>query len=278
MPSVFSSALPGVTGLSAPRWRLRLRHPLALGLFSVALLWLIWQIIAGSGWIDPLFLPAPQAVLAKLALAAGQGFMDATLWQHLAASLSRIGLALLAAVAVGVPLGLAMGVSPVLRGLLDPLIEGYRPVPPLAYLPLIVIWCGIGELSKVLLIFLAMLAPIVLSATHGVTRVSPSRLRAAQSLGASRRQLLWRVVLPTALPDILTGLRIGLGAGWSTLVAAELVAATRGLGFMVQSAAQFLVTDMVLAGIVVIGGIAFVLELGLRALQQRLCPWHGQQD
>ena len=165
-----------------------------------------------------------------------------------------------------------------LRGLLDPLIEGYRPVPPLAYLPLIVIWCGIGELSKVLLIFLAMLAPIVLSATHGVTRVSPSRLRAAQSLGASRRQLLWRVVLPTALPDILTGLRIGLGAGWSTLVAAELVAATRGLGFMVQSAAQFLVTDMVLAGIVVIGGIAFVLELGLRALQQRLCPWHGQQD
>ena len=91
MPSVFSSALPGLTGLSAPRWRLRLRHPLALGLFSVALLWLIWQIAAGSGWIQPLFLPAPQAVLAKLALAAGQGFMDATLWQHLAASLSRIG-------------------------------------------------------------------------------------------------------------------------------------------------------------------------------------------
>ncbi len=88
MPSVFSSALPGVTGLSAPRWRLRLRHPLALGLFSVALLWLIWQIIAGSGWIDPLFLPAPQAVLAKLVLAASQGFMDATLWQHLAASLA----------------------------------------------------------------------------------------------------------------------------------------------------------------------------------------------
>ncbi|MFO1233621.1 MAG: ABC transporter permease subunit [Rivihabitans pingtungensis] len=124
-----------------------------------------------------------------------------------------------------------------------------------------------------------MLAPIVLSATPRRHPGQPYRLRAAQSLGASRRQLLWRVVLPTALPDILTGLRIGLGAGWSTPWRPSWWRPpVLGPGFMVQSAAQFLVTDMVLAGIVVIGGIAFVLELGLRALQQRLCPWHGQQD
>lgn len=102
------------------------------------------------------------------------------------------------------------------------------------------------------------------------------RIRAAQSLGASRAQVLWFVILPGALPEILTGLRIGLGVGWSTLVAAELIAATRGLGFMVQSAGEFLATDVVLAGIAVIAIIAFLLELGLRALQRRLTPWHGE--
>jgi taurine transport system permease protein len=227
--------------------------------------------LSHSGMVPPLFLPAPEAVLAKLITVSTQGFMDATLWQHLAASLQRIVLALLAAVLLGIPLGVLMGVSPVARGLLDPLIEAYRPVPPLAYLPLIVIWFGIGELSKVLLIFLAVLAPVIIATSHGVAQVSRNRLRAAQTLGASRSQLLWFVILPEALPEILTGIRIGLGTGWSTLVAAELVAATRGLGFMVQSAAQFLVTDVVILGIAVIAVIAFALELGLRLLQRR---WH----
>ncbi|WP_083339034.1 taurine ABC transporter permease TauC [Chromobacterium sphagni] len=237
-----------------------------------------WWLLAHSGWIAPLFLPAPEAVLLKLRLVAGQGFMDATLWQHLAASLQRIVLALLAAAALGIPLGALMGISPLARGLLDPVIEAYRPVPPLAYLPLIVIWFGIGELSKVLLIFLAILAPVVIATCHGVAQVSRNRLRAAQSLGAGRGQLLRLVVLPEALPEILTGIRIGLGAGWSTLVAAELVAATRGLGFMVQSAAQFLVTDVVVLGILVIAVVAFALELGLRAIQRRLAPWHGHNN
>ncbi len=113
-------------------------------------------------------------------------------------------------------------------------------------------------------------------ALAGVKSVQQVRIRAAQSLGASRAQVLWFVILPGALPEILTGLRIGLGGGWSTLVAAELIAATRGLGFMVQSAGEFLATDVVLAGIAVIAIIAFLLELGLRALQRRLTPWHGE--
>ncbi|MGC0155758.1 taurine ABC transporter permease TauC, partial [Chromobacterium vaccinii] len=248
------------------------------GAASLAAMLAGWWLLAHSGWVPPLFLPTPEAVWAKLLTVAGQGFMDATLWQHLAASLQRIALALAAAVVVGVPLGALMGRSALARGLLDPMLEAYRPVPPLAYLPLIVIWFGIGELSKVLLIFLAILAPVAIAARHGVAGVSRSRLRAAQSLGAGRGQLLWLVVLPEALPQILTGIRIGLGAGWSTLVAAELVAATRGLGFMVQSAAQFLATDVVVLGILVIAAVAFALELGLRALQRRLAPWYGQED
>ena len=160
--------------------------------------------------------------------------------------------------------------------MLDPLIEFYRPVPPLAYLPLIVIWFGIGEFSKVLLIFLAVFAPIVVATAAGVHKVDPVRVRVTQSLGGSRWQVIRHVVLPSALPDILTGLRIGLGTGWSTLVAAELIAATQGLGFMIQSASQFLVTDLVVAGILVIAVVAFILDAGLRRLQRRLAPWEGQ--
>lgn len=265
-----------------PRTRaLKLRWPLSrhltLSLATLAVLLVIWWAVAAAHWVSPLFLPAPGQVLNKLlTIASPQGFMDATLWQHLAASLGRIVVALLAATLIGIPVGIAMGLSPTVRGILDPLIELYRPVPPLAYLPLMVIWFGIGETSTILLIYLAIFAPVAMSTLAGVKSAQQVRIRAAQSLGANRAQVLWLVILPGALPEILTGLRIGLGVGWSTLVAAELIAATRGLGFMVQSAGEFLATDVVLAGIAVIAIIAFSLELGLRALQRRLTPWHGE--
>ncbi|SFB27034.1 taurine transport system permease protein [Pseudomonas sp. NFIX10] len=245
------------------------------GLTLIALL-AAWWAVTASGLIEPLFLPPPSAVLQKGWLLATHGYMDSTLWQHLAASLERIGLGLLFAVLTAVPVGIAIGANRIARGVLDPLIEFYRPIPPLAYLPLIVIWCGIGELSKVLLIYLAIFAPIAIATATGVRTVDRAKLHAAQSLGATRAQLIRHVIVPSALPDILTGIRIGLGVGWSTLVAAELIAATSGLGFMVQSAAQFLVTDVVVLGILVIALIAFAMEMGLRALQRKLVPWHGQ--
>ena len=254
-------------------WRLSTRAISTLTLAGVLLLW--WAVTA-TELIEPLFLPSPGAVLDKAWLLATQGYMDATLWQHLGASLGRIGLALVFAVLFAIPVGIAIGHNRIAQGILDPLIEFYRPIPPLAYLPLIVIWCGIGETSKVLLIYLAIFAPIAIATATGVRNVDPARLRAAQSLGATRAQLIRHVIVPSALPEILTGIRIGLGVGWSTLVAAELIAATSGLGFMVQSAAQFLVTDVVVLGILVIALIAFGLEMGLRALQRRLVPWYGQ--
>jgi len=261
----------------ALKWRWPLSRQLTLSVATLAVLLAIWWAVTALQLISPLFLPSPWQVLQKLLTIAGpQGFMDATLWQHLAASLTRIAIALVLAAIVGVPVGIAMGLSPTVRGILDPLIELYRPVPPLAWLPLVIIWFGIGETPKILLIYLAIFAPVVMSTLAGVKSAQQVRVRAAQSLGASRAQVLWLVILPGALPEILTGLRIGLGVGWSTLVAAELIAATRGLGFMVQSAGEFLATDVVLAGIAVIAIIAFVLELGLRALQRRLTSWHGE--
>ncbi|MDX8495951.1 ABC transporter permease subunit [Mesorhizobium sp. VK22B] len=235
-----------------------------------------WALSAELKLVSPVFLPSPVAVWTKFVVVASDGFVDATLLQHIAASLWRVFAALIVAIAVGVPVGLAIGISRIGRGVFDPLLEFLRPLPPLAYLPLIVIWFGIGEPSKILVISIAMLAPVALSTAAGVRGVSRERIDAARSLGATRGQVVRHVVLPSALPSILTGLRIALGAGWSTLVAAELVAATRGLGFMIQSAAQFLVTDVVVMGILVIATIAFALEFVIRRVERTLVPWAGK--
>ena len=253
-----------------------LSSPPFLGAATLVVLVFLWWGEATLHLVPPLFLPPPGAVVAAFFAVAADGFVDASLSQHVAASLSRVFAALVVAILTAVPTGLALGLNRIARGILDPLIELYRPIPPLAYLPLIVIWFGIGETSKVLLIYLAIFAPIAIATRAGVRSIPEERIRAARALGASRAQVLRLVVLPNALPDILTGIRIGLGAGWSTLVAAELIAATRGLGFMVQSAAQFLVTDVVVMGIFVIAAVALALELAVRFLERRLVPWKGR--
>lgn len=243
---------------------------------TIASLIAAWAISAHFRLLPALFLPSPVEVGRAFLTVARDGFVDATLWQHLGASLGRVFAALVGATLVAVPIGFAIGASRIGRGIFDPIIEFLRPIPPLAYLPLVIIWFGIGEPSKILIIAIAMLAPIVLSTAAGVRGVDPDRVNAARSLGATQAQLLRHVVLPSTLPAILTGIRIALGAGWSTLVAAELVAASRGLGFMIQSAAQFLVTDVVLMGILVIAAVAFALEALLRWLERRLVPWAGR--
>ncbi|MFZ6861700.1 taurine ABC transporter permease TauC [Undibacterium sp. Ji67W] len=248
----------------------------AYSLLTFALLLVIWYAISAFKVVPELFLPSPAAVLRKFISVADEGFVDASLLAHTATSIARVLVALILATVTAVPIGIFIGLNRYARATIDPLIDFYRPIPPLAYLPLIVIWFGIGETSKVILIYLAVFAPISISTVQGVRRVDQSRIRASLSLGANRWQLIRYVILPSALPDVLTGIRIGLGVGWSTLVAAELIAATRGLGFMIQSAAQFLVTDVVVMGIIVIALIAFIFEWGLRRLQKILVPWDGK--
>ncbi|MES0096435.1 ABC transporter permease subunit [Mesorhizobium sp. M0019] len=271
----------GADGLSVPWSRPRPRRSRVsarvVSAITILVVLAAWTVSARLQLVSPVFLPSPVAVWNKFVVVARDGFVDATLLQHIAASLWRVFAALIAAVFVGVPIGLAIGISTIGRGIFDPLLEFLRPIPPLAYLPLIIIWFGIGEPSKILVIGIAMLAPVALSTASGVRGVSQERINAARSLGATQRQVIRHVILPSALPSILTGLRIALGAGWSTLVAAELVAATRGLGFMIQSAAQFLVTDVVVMGILVIAAIAFVLEFIIRRIERVLVPWAGRE-
>jgi len=259
----------------------RARRPAAGGTMllsaaTIAALLLAWTIVTGTGWIAPLFLPSPRAILVALRQAWDGAFDGNPLPLQAGASLMRVLSAFVLAALVGIPAGLAMGVSRGARAVLDPVIEFYRPLPPLAYLPLMVIWFGIGETSKIMLIFLACFAPVALATRSGVLSASSDQVNAALSMGATRWQVLLHVVLPAATPEILVGLRIGMGVGWTTLVAAEMVAANAGLGQMVLNASNFLRTDVVVMGILVIGLFAVLFEVGMRWLERTLVPWKGR--
>jgi len=236
----------------------------------------LWWLLAQTGWVAHLFLPTPAEVVRIAQSIWEDGYANATLWEHVSASLTRILTAVGIAVLLGIPVGLLMGLNRWVKGVLDTPIEFYWPLPPLAYLPLMIIWLGIGEASKITLLALAMFAPIVLSAQAGVRSLPQERVNAALSLGATRWQLFTEVVLPSALPEILTGIRIALGVGWGTLVAAELIAANRGIGYMIMSASHFLATDAVFVGIGIIAVCAFIFSFGMRLLERALVPWKGK--
>ncbi len=236
----------------------------------------IWWAISKSGLVPHLFLPTPEEVVRQATAVYNDGYAGASLGEHIYASLFRILSAALIACSLGIPIGLAMGLNRWAKGVLDTPIEFYWPLPPLSYLPLMIIWLGIGETSKITLLVLAMFAPICLSAQAGVRSLPIERVSAALSLGANRWNVFADIVLPSALPEILTGIRIALGVGWGTLVAAELIASTRGIGYMIMSASQFLATDVVFVGIGIIAACAFGFSLGMRVLEAKLVPWKGK--
>lgn len=249
---------------------------LLISLASGAVILAVWWIVADLRLVPHLFLPTPTEVVTAAVSIFQDGYANATLFEHVGASLLRIFTAAAIAIVLGTPIGLLMGLNKWAKGVFDTPIEFYWPLPPLAYLPLMIIWLGIGETSKIALLALAMFAPIVLSAQAGVRSVSQERVNAALSLGATQFQLLREIVLPSALPEILTGIRISLGVGWGTLVAAELIAATRGIGYLIMSASQFLATDVVFVGIGIIAACAFTFTFAMRLLEAWLVPWKGQ--
>src|SRR5690606_32684930 len=176
----------------------------------------------------------------------------------------------------GIPLGYAMGLSDWFRGWFDPIVEFMRPVPPLALIPLVIIWAGIGETGKIILLFLAALWIMTIAARSGVSGVKLSKVHAAYSLGASKWQILRHVIIPNSLPDIFTGARVAMGVCWGTVVAAELVAAEKGAGMMIIAASKFQLTDIVVMGIILIGVIGYAIDILMRMAERRLVPWKGR--
>jgi len=245
-------------------------------LIVVAALFAAWGLTSALGVINPIFWPPIDVTWNRLVLLVTQGFRNVPLWQHVGISVYRVLSGVFYGTLVGVPLGFAMGLSPVARGLFDPVVEFMRPIPPLALIPLAILWFGIDETAKIMLLFLAALFIMAIAARSGAASVRISKVHAAYSLGASRVQVLRHVVLPNALPEIFTGLRTAMGVCWGTVVAAELVAADRGLGSMSMIAKNFLQTDTVVIGIVIIGLVGYAIELLMRWLERRLIPWRGK--
>lgn len=235
-----------------------------------------WWIVSAFGLVRPFFWPTIGGTWDRLVRLATEGFRNVALWEHVWVSVFRVLSGVVLGAVVGIPIGFAMGLSSVARGVFDPIVEFMRPIPPLALIPLIILWFGIDETAKIFLLFLASLFIMIIAARAGAASVRVSKVHAAYSLGASRFQVLRHVILPNALPEIFTGLRTAMGVCWGTVVAAELVAADQGLGSMIMIAKNFLQTDTVVIGIVLIGLIGYAIEMGMRALERRFIPWKGK--
>ena len=226
--------------------------------------------------LEPIWMPAPEAVAGRFVEIASSGYQNFGLWEHLGWSLFRVVVGFLIGALVGIPLGYAMGLSGWFRGWFDPIAEFMRPVPPLALIPLIIIWFGIWETGKIVLLFLASLWIMTIAARAGVSGINISKVHAAYSLGASKKQLMWHVIVPNSLPEIFTGARVAMGVCWGTVVAAELVAAQKGAGMMIIAASKFQLTDIVLMGIIMIGIIGYGIDILMRKTENWLVPWKGK--
>jgi ABC-type nitrate/sulfonate/bicarbonate transport system permease component len=236
----------------------------------------LWQVSSSAGLLPAAKMPAPLQSIAAVQELAVQGLPQGSrLLFHCLYSLQRVGLGFVLALAAAIPLGILCGWSRLLRDMLTPVLETMRPIPPLAWIPLAILWFGIGLRSAAFIIFLGCFFPILLSTMSGVLSVDPVLISAAKTLGATRRQIFYKVLLPGATPSIFTGLRIGLGIGWMTLVAAEFtgVKSGYGLGYMIMTARDIQRSDLVIAGMAVIGCMGFILDGLLRIFESRALRW-----
>jgi ABC-type nitrate/sulfonate/bicarbonate transport system permease component len=230
----------------------------------------IWYVVTDVMHLaHPVMLPSPSAVVRAFLRVAGSG----ELLDNIGASLLRIFYANCAALGLGVPLGLAMGLYQPVERLCDGLLSLFRPIPPLAWVPLSILWLGIGTLSVVFITFLAAFFAVLVNTIAGARSVDKQLVRAAQSLGAGRRRLMAAVILPSVAPAIFTGFRVAIGVSWMSIVAAELIAAHSGLGYMIMYYREVLRTDAIIVGMLTIGVIGLAMDFGTRWLEARLLPW-----
>jgi ABC-type nitrate/sulfonate/bicarbonate transport system permease component len=235
----------------------------------------LWQAVSMANIFPAFALPSPVAVWQSLVDIVRSGYGGQTLGSDIFISCFRILIGFVGAVAIGVPVGLLMSRNKIVFDIIDPLLQFVRPVPPLAYIPLLVVWFGIGELPKAILILVGTIPVIIIGTISGVKSTPPLRISVARTLGASNAQIFRKVVLPSAMPEIFTAMRVGIGVAWTCLVAAELIAASSGLGWLVQFAGQALQVSIVIVGIVIIGLIGYAMELVIRKIENLIVPWRG---
>ncbi len=236
-----------------------------------------WYALRAFNLVHPDLLASPQEVVAAFFDILKNGYRETTLSQNISATLGRCLIGFLAAVVTGVPLGLWMGSSRLTAASVDYIIQFLRPLPPLSYLVLLILWFGTGDLSKVMLLFMGAFPTITSAAMAGVRQVSQQRIQVARALGATPWQIFRFVTFPSALSMIFTGLRIALAGAFSSVVAAELMAASDGLGWMVFSASRFLRNDVILLCIILLGVFGMALSRALLEIDLRLIHWRGRE-
>lgn len=279
-PTTAPATPPGAAGIRLPRW--------GLTLVTLVIFLGLWWFITAVQLVKPLFLPSPQAVWGAFVQAntchpvtEGSsrivcGELGYYLWQHLLASLQRIAIGVSLAIVFGVVLGFVMGSVTWINTILEPYIDFLRSLPPLGYIGLLIVWFGIGDASKIWLLFLAAFPPITIATINGLRGIHPDRINAAKSLGGSWSQIITYVVLPSSLPSILNGIRLATGFAWTTVVAAELNNGIPGIGGLAYLSGTELQTPLTIACIIVIGLAAVLLDAGLKFVAVKLTPWHGR--
>jgi len=250
----------------SPRKRARERWLSALPFLAI---FVLWQAASALGWSNAYLLPSPLRVARALILSAESG----ELARHSIVSILRVAEGFGIAAALALPLAALVSLAPALSSALDPLLSFLRNIPPLALVPVLILWFGIGEASKLALIVLAAFFPIFMGAVTGLGSVDPRLMEMGRSVGFSRWRILARVMVPESVPSIANGLRLGLGYSWRALVGAEMVAASAGLGYWILDSEQMARIDLVFAGILVIGFLGIILDRGAFAVASRLLPW-----
>jgi len=240
-----------------------------------ASIFLIWYVVAKLGIFTPTLLPGPARVWTAFLNILKNGYNGVPIWIHLGASFKRLFVALFFAIFTAVPLGLLSGYFDKVEAVIDSVVEFYRPLPPLAYYTLLVLWFGIDDTSKQILLFLAAFAPIYIACVSAVRKLNQDFVLSAKSMGASQRNVFFKIVLPASLPEIFTGVRTAFGVAYTTLVSAEMVAATSGIGWMVLDASNFLKSDVIFVGIIIMGITGVIIDAGLRFLERKLIFWKG---
>jgi taurine transport system permease protein len=263
-------------------------NPWIIRVLVLAATILLWWLVTKLELIKPLYLPSPSSVWHAFVQANSdhpvapgvdrmvRGAQNYYLWEHLIASLQRIGIGVGAAIIFGIPLGLLMSTVKWIGIVTEPYLNFLRSLPPLGYIGLLIVWFGIGDTSKIWLLFLAAFPPITMATISGVRGVREDQINAVLTLGASRRQALTTVMIPATLPEVLNGIRVAVGFAWTTVVAAELNNGIPGIGGLAYAAGTELNTPLTIACIIVIGIAAVALDGLIKLLENLLVPWRGK--
>jgi NitT/TauT family transport system permease protein len=251
-------------------------RPYVVGSLSITVAAALWSLVTRPGSRLSGILPPPVDLVLELWGLIHQGYMGTSLWAHFEASLFRTMTGFAVGSTLGALVGLVMGYSRLVAGALAPFFSFVRPIPAIAYIPMVILWFGIGEFSKVLVIFLASFLYVSMNTAAGVKSVPLDLIRVAQTFGVNRRQLFFLVILPESLPYVFLGLKVGLALSWAIVVAAELVAAQRGLGYLIMDAGTFFRIKDVYVGVFLIGVVGLFLEWMLVTVERRVVHWSGK--